>query len=90
MNKKELLYGFLLGVLGTLLGSYLFVTLFTEYSFWIGFQIMKSQGALGKLITLGSIPNLVLFAVLLRLNKEQRARGVVFALLAITLITVLL
>jgi hypothetical protein len=37
---------------------------------------MKSQGLLGKLITLSSILDL-LFAILLKLNKDGIARGVV-------------
>jgi hypothetical protein len=45
--------GFLIGLLGSLLGSYLFIILFTDFDFITGVQTLKFQGSLGKLITLG-------------------------------------
>jgi hypothetical protein len=48
---------------------------------------MKSQGKLGKIITLGSILDLVAFAILLKLNKELMARGVVLAVIILTLVS---
>jgi hypothetical protein len=87
MNKKELLLGFLIGIATTLLGSYLFITFFTEFKFIAGIQIMKSQDNLGKLITLGSILTLIAFGILLKMNKEIMARGVVLAVIALAILT---
>ncbi|SHL60055.1 hypothetical protein [Flavobacterium xanthum] len=87
MNKKDVLLGFLIGIATTLLGSYLFITFFTEFTFIAGIQIMKSQGNLGKLITLGSILTLVAFGILLKINKEIMARGVVLAVIALAILT---
>lgn len=87
MNKKDLLLGFLIGFATTLLGSYIFITIFTEFKFIAGIQIMKSQGNLGKLITLGSILTLIAFGILLKMNKEMMARGVVLAVIALAVIT---
>jgi hypothetical protein len=87
MNKKDLLLGFLIGIATTLLGSYIFITFFTEFKFIAGIQIMKSQGNLGKLITLGSILTLIAFGILLKMNKEMIARGVVLAVIALAIIT---
>lgn len=87
MNKKDLLLGFLIGFATTLLGSYIFITFFTEFKFIAGIQIMKSQGNLGKLITLGSILTLIAFGILLKMNKEMIARGVVLAVIALAIIT---
>jgi hypothetical protein len=87
MNKKNLLLGFLIGIAATLLGSYLFITFFTEFKFIAGIQIMKSQGNLGKLITLGSILTLIVFGILLKMNKEIMARGVVLAVIALAILT---
>ena len=42
---------------------------------------MKSQAVVGKLITLGSILDLIVFAVLLKLNKGHIAPGVVLAVI---------
>lgn len=87
MNKKDVLLGFLIGIATTLLGSYLFITFFTEFTFIAGIQIMKSQGNLGKLITLGSILTLIAFGILLKMNKEIMARGVVLAVIALAILT---
>ncbi|QIH39290.1 hypothetical protein G7A72_10910 [Flavobacterium sp. Sr18] len=87
MNKKDLLLGFLIGIAATLLGSYIFITFFTEFKFIAGIQIMKSQGNLGKLITLGSILTLIAFGILLKMNKEMMARGVVLAVIALAILT---
>ena len=87
MNKKDLILGFLIGFATTLLGSYIFITLFTEFKFIAGIQIMKSQGNLGKLITLGSILTLIAFGILLKMNKEMMARGVVLAVIAMAILT---
>lgn len=90
MNKIDLLTGFIIGILASMLGSFIFITFFTDYTFLAGIQIMKFDGKLGKLITLGSILDLVAFAVLLKLNKELMARGVILAVITLTLLSLLI
>ncbi|MNT97736.1 hypothetical protein D3C72_2401230 [compost metagenome] len=51
---------------------------------------MKSEGQLGKIVTLGSILDLIAFGVLLKMNKEIMARGVVLAVIMLTIITLFL
>ena len=87
MTKKKLLLGFVIGILASVLGSFLFITFFTEFDFITGIQSMKSEGKLGKLITLGSILDLVVFAILLKLNQDSMARGVVLAVICIAVYT---
>ncbi|TDE45412.1 hypothetical protein E0I26_05520 [Flavobacterium rhamnosiphilum] len=87
MTKTDLFIGFLIGFATTLLGSYIFITFFTEFNFVAGIQIMKSQGNLGKIITLGSILTLAAFGVLLKMNKEPMARGVVLAVIIMAILT---
>lgn len=88
MNKIDLLYGFLIGLIASLLGSFLFMTFFTDYEFIEGVQILKSQGYLGKLITVGSLLDLAAFGILLKMNKELMARGVVLAVFVLTITTI--
>ncbi len=83
----ELLIGFVIGILASLMGCFLFITFFTDFDFLAGIQAMKSEGKIGKLITLGSILDLVAFGVLLKLNKDIMARGVVLAVIVIAIIT---
>ncbi|MDD5150321.1 MAG: hypothetical protein PHC28_07525 [Flavobacterium sp.] len=87
MNKKDLLIGFIIGILASILGSFIFISFFTDFDFMTGIESMKSEGKLGKLITLGSILDLVAFGILLKLNKEIMARGVVLSVIIIAIIT---
>ncbi|MET0760514.1 MAG: hypothetical protein ABWZ56_08845 [Flavobacterium sp.] len=87
MNKIDLLYGFLIGIVASFIGSYIFIEAFTEYTFLDGIQVMKAKGNLGKIITLGAILNLVIFFGLLKINKELMARGVILAMIILTIIT---
>lgn len=87
MRKIDLFIGTFIGILATAFGSFVFITVFSEYHFIDGFLILKSQGHLGKVITLGAILNIIIFFVLLKMNKELMARGVVLATIILTLIT---
>lgn len=87
MNKTDLFFGFFIGLATTILGSYIFITFFTEFNFIVGIQIMESQGNLGKIITLGSILTLGAFGVLLKMNKETMARGMVLAVITMAILT---
>jgi hypothetical protein len=87
MKKIDLLYGVLIGIIAAALGVYLFLAFFTDYELLESFAILKTQGQLGKLIALGAILNLGVFFILLKLNKELMARGVVFATLLLTILT---
>ncbi|MBP6757898.1 MAG: hypothetical protein KA133_01485 [Flavobacterium sp.] len=87
MSKIDILLGFVIGILASLLGSFLFIKFFTGFDYMAGVESMKSEGKLGKLITLGSILDLVAFGILLKMNKDIMARGVVLAVIIITIIT---
>jgi len=88
MNKKDILFGFLIGLIACVLGVFLFITFFTDFDFVSGIQSMKSEDKLGKLITLGAILDLVAFGFLLKINKEIMARGVVLAVICIAIFTI--
>ena len=87
MKKIDLLYGFLIGILTSFIGVYIFVELLTGYEFETAIYTAKAEGKLGKLITLGAILNLIVFFVLLKFNKELMARGVILATILLTIIT---
>ena len=66
MKKIDLLYGVLIGIIAAFIGVYLFIAFFTDYDFLGGFSILRREGKLGKVITLGAILNLVVFFILFR------------------------
>jgi putative flippase GtrA len=87
MKKIDLFYGIVIGIITSVIGSYIFIVVFTPYSFLGGLQIMKFDGKLGKIITLGAILNLLVFFGLLKYDKEVMARGVLLAMIIVTIVT---
>ena len=90
MDKKEILIGFVIGIFTSLLGSYLFITFFTKFDISLGLKIIKENGYLGKLITLGTILDLAVFGILLKRDKESMAQGVVLAVVVLAISTLLI
>lgn len=87
MKKIDLFIGMIIGFISTIIGVYLFLEFKTEYGFTEGIQGIKQQGFLGKLIAMGAVLNLGVFFLLLKLNKELMARGVILATILLTVIT---
>jgi hypothetical protein len=90
MKKTDLLIGLFIGIIASVIGSYIFIEVFTEYNFIEGIKILRFQGKLGKIISLGSILNIIVFFLLLKFNKELMARGVILGTILLTIITLLI
>ena len=90
MKKTDLLIGLFIGIIASVVGSYIFIEVFTEYNFIEGIKILRFQGKLGKIISLGSILNFIVFFLLLKFNKELMARGVILGTILLTIITLLI
>jgi hypothetical protein len=86
-NNLDILYGIGIGIVTTFIGCFLFIELFTAYPFLNGFTILKSEGKIGKIITLGAVLSLITFLGLLKLNKEQMAKGVVISMILLAIFT---
>ncbi|MBZ4041583.1 hypothetical protein [Flavobacterium hibisci] len=90
MNKKDILIGFIVGILTSLIGTCLFITFFTEFDILYAIKTIKENGYLGKVITLGTTLDLAVFAILLKRNKESMAGGVIFAVIVLAFLTLLI
>ena len=90
MSKIKILYGLLIGVVSTAIGTALFIEFFTQYSFVEGLQVSSSNGTIGKIITLGAILNIIIFFSLLKFRQELMARGVVLATIIMAVMTLVL
>jgi len=86
----DLLTGFIIGIIACFIGMFLYITIGMHTDFLTGIQIMKTEGHLGKIVTLGAILDLIAFGILLRINKELMARGVVLAVIVLTITTLFL
>lgn len=89
MNKRiHIIYGFVLGMILAFLGMYFYMTMFIGGEFSESLAAIKSQNNFGKVIALGSIPNLLAFFLLLKKNREMWARGVVLATIFLAISTI--
>ncbi len=91
MIKKELFIGFLVGLIANAIGFIIAVIIFGNgEGMATAFKQSLSQGIFSKLISMGALLNLVVFFLLLKQKRDYRARGVIFATIAVTIGTFLL
>ncbi|MEK6153394.1 hypothetical protein WIW50_09045 [Flavobacteriaceae bacterium 3-367] len=86
MDKKEVLIGFVVGIIANTLGTLLYILLFSDLDILETFRAAVAQGHVGSLLALGAILNLVAFFGFLRLRRDKRARGVMIATLLTALV----
>lgn len=78
-NKKELIIGFLVGLIANAIGTLLYILLFSDLGIVETFEAAVEQEHVGSLLALGAILNLLAFFAFLRLRRDQRAKGVLIA-----------
>lgn len=88
LNKDQLI-GFALGLLTALLSTTLLLRYYAGDRFWDLLDHPTEWPVMGAVLSLGSLPNLALFFYFLQLNKENKAKGVLTAVV-FAAITVLL
>ncbi|GAA0716758.1 hypothetical protein GCM10009430_12780 [Aquimarina litoralis] len=81
MIKKEIIIGFITGIIANTVGIALYILLFSELSITETLKTAQQNNFLGSLIALGAILNLIVFFLFLKQNKPYRARGVLLATL---------
>jgi hypothetical protein len=86
---KEILIGFLIGLVANISGSYLYIFFFSKYKLETTIEIALEQDVLGNIIALGALLNLGVFFIYLKKKKYYRARGVIAATLLAALVIVI-
>ena len=79
IEKKEIAIGFVIGLLATLAGFYIYVEFISPYPLEETFKVLKEEGLYGKVLGLAAIPNLFVFFIFLKKKQDLRARGVLLA-----------
>lgn len=77
--KKEILIGFLIALVATAFGFYLYVEFSSDYSFGETINMIQEGNLIGKILGLAAIPNLFVFFIFLKKRQDYRARGVLLA-----------
>lgn len=88
---KNVLIGLLVGLIVCLIGSTLYVmVMFSQYSIAGAYKMLYHSGLLPKVITLGTLPNVLVFHLFVKNNQVYRARGVLMAVVALAVIFAML
>lgn len=85
-NRKEILIGFIVGLIANTIGTLLYILLFSDMGIEETFEAAVQQGYVGSLLALGAILNLIAFFGFLKIRRDQRARGVLLATVLTALI----
>ncbi len=83
---KKILTGFILSILATLAGTYLYMEFVMKDGFEAAWQWMIQTGNQDEILPLGALPNLLLFYVFMRRKEYYKARGVVLGVLLVALL----
>ena len=83
--KKKIFIGFVLSLLTTIAGSYIYMEFIMRNGFETSWQWMLDTHSQGTILSLGAIPNLLLFFVFLRRKEDYKARGVMIGVILVAL-----
>lgn len=67
--KKEILIGFIVALVATSFGCFLFIEFFSQYDFYTSLELIREGNLEGKVLVLGAISNFFVFFVFLKKNK---------------------
>ena len=83
---KNVLKGFGVGMLVTLVGASLYIlVMFKQFDLIQAYQTLFKNGLLAKVITLGTLPNVLVFHYFIKQQKFYHARGVLMAVVVLAL-----
>lgn len=88
MIRKDVIIGFILGIVANIVGIALYILLFSKEGFEGTIRSAVNFSFIGKLVSLGAILNLVVFFILIKRNEDHKARGVLLATLVAAIIVI--
>lgn len=84
--KKHILIGFVLSILVTIAGSYIYMEYIMQEGFEASWKWMVNTHNQSTILSLGAIPNLLLFFVFLKRKEDYKARGVLIGVILIAIL----
>jgi uncharacterized membrane protein YozB (DUF420 family) len=85
MNQK-IVIGFVLSILASIAGSYIYLEFATPDGFETSWKMMVEGHLQSIVLSLGAIPNLLLFFVFIKRKEDYKARGVLMGVIFIALV----
>jgi len=86
MIRKQVLTGLLMGILATVIGIFLYISLFSELDIKTTLIEAANNDYLGKVIALGAALNFIPFFIFIKKNEIYKARGVLLATVLVAVI----
>lgn len=83
--KKEIFIGFLVGLLATSFGVFVFLEFFSDQDLATTIEMVIQGKLQAKVLTLGALANFFVFFIFLKKNQIYRARGVILETLLVAL-----
>lgn len=90
MKNNPTIFGFIIGLIASLLGLTLTLLIFGKgNSIFDSLDIAVSSGVFTKLMSIGAILNLLAFFIFIQRNEDSRAKGVLVATVMVAITTVI-
>ena len=77
--KKQVIIGFLVGLIATSIGFYFYTQIINKYSFKFIKSLILEEDMLATFLTYAAVPNLLAFFVFIKRKEDYKARGVLLA-----------
>ncbi len=89
--KKEILIGFIVGIIATAFGLVFAIQIFGKSDdYGVVIRQAIAEGFLTKLMSIGALLNLGAFFIFLKKNKDYRAKGVLIATVLVLISTMII
>lgn len=88
--KKEILIGFLVGLLATATGCFIFVEFFSMFDLDKSLALISEGSLEGKILVLGALANFFVFFIFLKKQQFYRARGVLLETFFVAIVVLFL
>jgi len=88
--KKEILIGFIVALIATSFGCFVFIEFFSNFDFKKSIELIIEGNLQGRVLVLGAIANFFVFFVFLKKKQIYRARGVIIETFLVALAVLLL
>ena len=77
--KKEISIGFVISILATACGVFLYLQYFSKYGFEETILMIQKGNLYAQVLSLAALPNLFVFFIFIKKKQDYRARGVLMA-----------
>jgi uncharacterized membrane protein len=88
--KKEILIGFIVALIATAFGCFVFIEFFSNFDFKKSIELIIEGNLEGRVLVLGAIANFFVFFVFLKKKQIYRARGVIIETFVVAFLVLLL